>query len=91
MYDIIKNHKERRIIMLTDDEIKAIVRKRLVECRQEKGLTQTDVGKIVGKSKNAVASWEQGLSSPDIAQLVRLAAYYQKTIAFMYGEENNDD
>ena len=77
--------------MLTDDEIKTIVRRRLVECRQEKGITQTDVGKVVGKSKNAVASWEQGLSMPDVAQLMRLATYYQKTIAYMYGEDKHDD
>ena len=77
--------------MLTDEEIKAIVRKRLVECRQEKGMTQTDVGKVIGKSKNAVASWEQGLSMPDVSQLMRLARYYQKTIAYMYGEDNYDD
>ena len=77
--------------MITDEEIRAVVRKKLIECRQEKGVTQTEVGKVVGKSKNAVASWEQGLSMPDIAQLKRLATYYQKTIAYMYGEENDDD
>ena len=50
-------------------------------------MTQTDVGKIVGKSKTAVASWEQGASMPDIVTLHRLATYYEKTIEFMYGEE----
>lgn len=43
---------------MEDDElIKAKIRKNLIECRIEKGLTQTDVGKLVGKSKTAVASW----------------------------------
>lgn len=76
---------------MEDDElIKAKIRKNLIECRIEKGLTQTDVGKLVGKSKTAVASWEQGLSMPDIATLYRLALYYEKTIAYMYGEKNHD-
>ena len=38
--------------------IKDTVRKVLIECRKEKGLTQTEVGKIVGKGKTAVANWE---------------------------------
>jgi transcriptional regulator with XRE-family HTH domain len=76
---------------MEDDElIKSKIRKTLIDCRIEKGLTQTDVGKIVGKSKTAVASWEQGLSMPDISTLYRLARYYEKTISYMYGEENHD-
>ena len=70
-----------------DYEIRDRIRAILIECRQEKGVTQTDVGIYLGKSKNAVASWEQGLSMPDAATLFRLAAYYNKPIAFMYGEE----
>ena len=76
---------------MTDQEIRENVRKRLIECRQEKGITQTDVGKIVGKAKTTIATWEQGRSSPDIAQLMRLTAYYQKTLEYMYGVDKNDD
>ena len=67
--------------------IKDTVRKVLIECRKEKGLTQTDVGKIVGKGKTAVANWEQGLTIPDIETLYRLSQYYGKTISYMYGEK----
>lgn len=69
-----------------DELIKNKVRSALIECRTAKQLTQTDVGKIVGKSKTAVASWEQGLSMPDAPTLYRLAKYYEKTIGYMYGE-----
>lgn len=67
--------------------IKDTVRKVLIECRKEKGLTQTEVGKIVGKGKTAVANWEQGLTIPDIETLYRLSQYYGKTISYMYGEK----
>lgn len=67
------------------------VRQILIECRTERQMTQTDVGKVVGKSKTAVASWEQGLSMPDIVTLHRLATYYGKTIAYMYGEEDHNE
>ena len=67
--------------------IKDTVRKVLIECRKEKGLTQAEVGKIVGKGKTAVANWEQGLTMPDIETLYRLSQYYGKTISYMYGEK----
>lgn len=67
--------------------IKDNVREALIECRKEKGITQTDVGKIVGKGKTAVASWEQGLTIPDIETLYRLSKYYGKSINYMYGEK----
>ena len=70
-----------------DEDLKKEIRERLIALRLEKGLSQTEVGKLVGKSKTAVASWEQGLSMPDIVTLKRLALYYQKTMNYMYGDE----
>lgn len=70
-----------------DVQIKDRIRRILINCRNEKQLTQTEVGKVVGKSKTAIASWEQGLSMPDAATLYRLSIYYKKPIAYMYGEE----
>ena len=70
-----------------DVQIKDRIRRILINCRNEKQLTQTEVGKVVGKSKTAIASWEQGLSMPDAATLYRLSIYYGKPIAYMYGEE----
>ena len=73
-----------------DAELREMVRKRLIQCRTDYQLTQSDVGLIVEKSKNAVASWEQGLSLPDAVTLYRLAAYYKKTMEYMMGEEDPD-
>ena len=72
---------------MDDEKLKNTIRQVLIECRKERNLTQTDVGKIVGKSKTAVASWEQGASMPDIVTLHRLATYYGKNIEYMFGEE----
>ena len=74
--------------METNDEMKNKIRGILIECRTQRELTQTDVGKIVGKRKTAVASWEQGLSMPDAVTLYRLAQYYGKTIDYMYGDSD---
>lgn len=73
--------------MKNDSEIRATIRNRLVELRKEHNLSQTDVANLLGKSKNAVGSWEQGLSLPDIETLYKLAKYYEKSLDYMYGEE----
>ena len=76
-------------------ELRDKIRVILIELRTSNQLTQTEVGKIVGKSKTAVASWEQGLSLPDAVTLHKLATYYGKTMDYMYGigrgGDNYDD
>ena len=76
--------------MKNDSEIRVTIRNRLVELRKEHNLSQTDVANLLGKSKNAVGSWEQGLSLPDIETLYRLAKYYEKSLDYMYGEEPSE-
>lgn len=71
-----------------DKKVRERIKNVLIECRTNRELTQTEVGKIVGKSKNAVASWEQGLSLPDIVTLLRLSKYYGVSIDYMYGESD---
>ena len=75
---------------MDDSIIKERIRNNLIDLRIEHELTQTDVGKIVGKSKTAVASWEQGLSLPDPATLYRLASYYCKTMDYSYEHKKGD-
>lgn len=75
--------------MKNDDEIKNRIRNVLIECRTKRELTQTEVGKIVGKSKTAVASWEQGLSMPDVVTLLKLSKYYDVDIDYMFGEKDD--
>jgi len=67
-------------------EMRDKIRNILIELRTENGLTQGDVGNLVGKSANAVASWEQGLSLPDAVTLYKLAKHYNKSMDYMYGE-----
>jgi transcriptional regulator with XRE-family HTH domain len=70
-----------------DAAIREAIRKRLIQCRTENHLTQTEVAHVAGKSKNAVASWEQGLSLPDIMTLYRLTIFYEKSMEYMMGED----
>ena len=72
---------------MTDTEIRNNVMNILIECRKEKGLTQAELARIIDSKATTVASWEQGKSLPSIQMLYRLAQYYGKTIAYMYGEK----
>lgn len=81
--------------MKTDDEIRIGIKNALIAAREEKGLTQLELSKIINKTPTAVASWEQGLSLPNLQTLYRLATFYGKTLDYMFGdpdpEERNEE
>ena len=60
--------------------------KRLKELRDEKGLTQQEIGKLVNMSKMAVSHWEKGHSEPSIAQLICLSNYFEVTVDYLVGK-----
>lgn len=45
-------------------------------CRSAAGLTQAEVAQRVGVSGQAVYGWERGLSSPSVANVVRLETLF---------------
>ena len=61
----------------------------LIECRKEKGVTQSELAKYLGLKPTTIASWEQGKSLPSIPTLYKLATYYNKSISYMYEEKNS--
>lgn len=73
---------------IDDSAVRTAIRKRLVICRKEAQLTQSEVGKAVGKSPQAVACWEQGYSLPDLETFLKLARFYGKSLEYMFGEED---
>lgn len=52
--------------------------KKLKELRIKKGLTQTEVGKIVGKSKETIYGYENGKNSLTASTLIQLLKLYDK-------------
>ena len=73
---------------MTDEEMRETIRKNLIFCRTEAQLTQTEVGDVIKKSKTAVASWEQGISLPNITDLFKLARYYDRPIEWFYEDHS---
>lgn len=59
----------------------------LTQLRHNKGITQEKLADFLGVSKASVSKWETGQSLPDIAQLPRLAAFYDVSIDALMGYE----
>ena len=48
--------------------------------RQRKGLSQYQLGVLVGVSDKAVSKWENGESEPSIDKLIKLSKYFGVSI-----------
>ncbi len=73
-----------------ESHLRFVISMNLRKYREEKGLTQTELGEHFGKAKTTVASWEGGKSLPDAGLLYRLSKYLGVTIDDMYKESKMD-
>lgn len=63
----------------------------LKEARLKKGLTQEELAKLVGKSKNVISNWERGDNKPDADTLFLLCDILNVDANFLLGWENNQN
>lgn len=64
---------------------KASFEKRLRNLRNERGLTQSALGKKVGVTATCVWNWENGNTSPRPAALAKLAAALSTSVEYLTG------
>jgi transcriptional regulator with XRE-family HTH domain len=76
---------------MTKEEMRENIKNNLIDLRVEHNLTQSKLAEIIEKSPNAVASWEQGLSLPDVTTLYRLALYYNVIMEYFYKNNKGGD
>ena len=62
---------------------------RLKELREEKNLTQLDIAKAIDTSQPNIGRWEKGLNEPSYAQLVKLAKFFNVSIDYLVGREDD--
>lgn len=65
-------------------QLEDTIRWNIVNLRYKSGKTQSEIAEATGKSVNAVGSWEQGLSMPDIYTLYKLSKYYNVPMEYFY-------
>lgn len=63
---------------------------RLRTLRCSAGMTQTELGKLLGVGKTAVSNYENDLSYPDISKLIDIAAIFQTSMDYLLGITDDD-
>ena len=61
--------------------------KNLTKLRKERGLTNEEVGKVLGVSKSRYNNWEIDRAEPDIATLKALADFFCVSIDYLVGAD----
>lgn len=60
----------------------------LRELREEKGLLQKELAQKVGFSQKNISDWETLRTEPNITALIKLADYFETSIDYLIGREN---
>lgn len=61
--------------------------KRLRELREQHHLSQEAMGKIIGRSKPVISSYENNLKLPTLDVLMSIAALYNVSLDYLVGFE----
>ena len=65
--------------------------KRLREARENKGLMQHQLAKLIGaKSAGVISNWENGLNKPDVDKIVLLCKVLEVSPSFLLDISQND-
>ena len=59
--------------------------KRLKELREERNLTQAELGKLLGKSHNNISQFERGIRTPNMLTLIDIAAFFGVSTDYLLG------
>ncbi len=62
---------------------------RIAILRKEKGLSQGELGKIVGAAQNTISNWEKGLRQPDNTSLKKLSDIFDVSIDYLLCKDDN--
>lgn len=75
---------------MNKDKLREVIRLNLISLRINRGLTQADIAAELNKGKTTIASWEQGLSLPDVTTLYELSKFYNRNMEYFYSENTQD-
>jgi len=62
-----------------------VLAERIKMLRKEKGLSQTELGELVGIAKQSVSNYESGMRIPSYIVLKKLAIYFNVTSDYLVG------
>ena len=62
---------------------------RLKELRKSKGISQLRLATDLNTSQNTISRYETGEREPGIAELIKLADYFNVSVDYLLGRTNN--
>lgn len=62
---------------------------RIKELRQNKGLRQEQVAKLIGVKKNAISTYENDTRQPSFEILIRMANLFRVSTDYLLGQTND--
>jgi transcriptional regulator with XRE-family HTH domain len=66
------------------------VRNRIKQARQDAGLTQAEVARLLDIKRASVSQWESGLTSPTTAKLAQLAQVTRRPLGWFLIEDDDE-
>ncbi|MDQ7095986.1 helix-turn-helix transcriptional regulator [Desulfosporosinus sp. PR] len=70
--------------MSDTNEARLRVGKVIRDARNKSGLTQRQLGDMIGKSNNTITGWEKGINSPDVEAIELLCAVLDIPVKEMF-------
>lgn len=61
----------------------------LAELRQDKRLTQKQLGDIIFVSAGTISNYENGANYPDVPKLISLAEYFEVSVDYLLGRSSS--
>lgn len=60
---------------------------RIKELRKKMGISQTELGLILGVTRSTICQYEQGKRQPDNTTLIKLADFFGVTVDYLLGRD----
>lgn len=65
-----------------------MLKDRLAQARKKAKITQSELGELVGKSRQTAMRWEKGTAMPSADELIKIASVLNTTVAYLTGEDS---
>ncbi len=66
------------------EEIRRVLGKKIRDAREEKGVTQKEVGELLGYSAMGISHFENGIRELRLSDLQKLADFFAKPLSFFF-------
>lgn len=67
-----------------------MLNERIKSLRIARGISQVDLGRALGVTKQSVSNWENDNIQPSVYMLVKIAKYFSVSTDYMLGIESDD-